>query len=55
MIPDDKLNQILNRHAMLERDMAANPDPETYVKLASEYSELGAIVVHSFPTTSSSI
>ena len=44
MIPDDKLNQILNRHAMLERDMAANPDPETYVKLASEYSELGAIV-----------
>ena len=24
--------------------MAANPDPETYVKLASEYSELGAIV-----------
>ena len=44
MIPDEKLNQILHRHASLERDMAANPDPETYVKLASEYSELGAIV-----------
>ncbi|MEZ5871134.1 MAG: peptide chain release factor 1 [Nitratireductor sp.] len=44
MIPDEKLNQILLRHASLERDMAANPDPETYVRLASEYSELGNLV-----------
>ena len=44
MLIDEKLDQLLKRHATLERDMAAGPDPETYVKLASEYSEIGEVV-----------
>ena len=32
------------RHQTLESDMAANPDPATYGKLAAEYSELGPVV-----------
>ena len=44
MLIDEKLNQLLKRHAMLENEMAAGPEPETYVKLASEYSELGEVV-----------
>ena len=44
MLIDEKLNQLLKRHETIERDMAANPDPETYVRLAAEYSELGHVV-----------
>ncbi|MCG6857111.1 MAG: peptide chain release factor 1 [Salaquimonas sp.] len=44
MLIDEKLDQLLKRHETLERDMAAGPDPETYVKLASEYSEIGEVV-----------
>ena len=44
MLNDDKLDQLVKRHALLERDMASNPDAETYVKLASEYSGLGEVV-----------
>ena len=44
MLIDEKLDQLLKRHEVLERDMAAGPDPETYVKLASEYSEIGEVV-----------
>ncbi len=41
---DEKLNRLSARHQNLERDMAANPDPATYGKLAAEYSELGPVV-----------
>ncbi len=44
MLTQEKLDQILNRHSALEQAMAANPDPEEYVKLASEYAELGNVV-----------
>lgn len=44
MLTQEKLDQLLNRHSTLEQAMAANPDPEEYVKLASEYSELGNVV-----------
>ena len=44
MLTQEKLDQILNRHSALEQAMAANPDPEEYVKLASEYAELGDVV-----------
>ncbi len=44
MLNNEKLDQLVRRHAGLERDMAANPDAETYVKLASEYSHLGEVV-----------
>ncbi len=44
MLIDEKLNQLLKRHSTLENEMAAGPEPETYVKLASEYAELGEVV-----------
>ena len=36
----DRLNQALKRFEMLESQMAAGPDPEAYVKMAGEYSEI---------------
>ena len=44
MLPRDKMTQLLDRHSELEQLMSSNPDPETYVKLASEFSELGPVV-----------
>lgn len=39
-LPQDRMQQMLKRFEMVEARMAANPDPESYVKLASEYAEL---------------
>jgi peptide chain release factor 1 len=39
-LPHDRIDQIVKRFDMLEAQMAAGPDPEAYVKLASEYAEL---------------
>lgn len=39
-LPQDRMDQLLKRFMMLEAQMADNPNPETYVKLASEYSGL---------------
>ena len=39
-LPRDRMDQVLKRFEMLEAQMAAGPEPEAYVKLASEYSEL---------------
>jgi peptide chain release factor 1 len=39
-LPRDRMNQLVKRFDMLEAQMAAGPDAEAYVKLASEYSEL---------------
>jgi peptide chain release factor 1 len=44
MLNDEKLDQLVKRHAAIESEMAAHPDAETYVKLASEYSNLGEVV-----------
>ncbi|WP_457302232.1 peptide chain release factor 1 [Phyllobacterium sp. P5_D12] len=38
------MDQLLKRFSMMETQMASNPDSETYVKLASEYSELEPVV-----------
>ena len=43
-IPQDRMDQLLKRFSMVETQMASNPDSDTYVKLASEYSELEAVV-----------
>jgi peptide chain release factor 1 len=43
-LPADKMDQMVKRFAMLETQMANGPDSETYVKLASEYSDLEEIV-----------
>ena len=44
MLVQEKLDQMLQRHAAIEAEMAEGPDPEQYVKLASEHSELEPIV-----------
>ncbi len=44
MLPVEKVNQLLARFSEIEGQMAANPDPETYVKLATEFSELTPVV-----------
>src|SRR5690606_24330252 len=43
-LPQDRMDQLLKRFSMIESQMASNPDSETYVKLASEYSELEEVV-----------
>lgn len=44
MLDTIKLKQLSDRHSTVEHQMAQNPDPETYVALASEYSQLGGVV-----------
>src|SRR5271154_2065086 len=44
MLPDQKLNALVARHAALERDLAAVVPPETYVKLSREFAELAPVV-----------
>lgn len=43
-LPRDRMDQVLKRFEMLEAQMADGPEPDKYVKLASEYSELQEIV-----------
>lgn len=43
-LPQERMNQLEKHFEMIESEMANNPDAETYVKLASEYSELQHIV-----------
>jgi len=44
MLPDQKLEALLSRHAALERDLAATMPTETYVKLSREFAELAPVV-----------
>ena len=44
MLVGEKLDQLLKRHGAIESQMAEGPDPETYVRLASEHSELEPVV-----------
>ena len=39
-LPQQRLDAVLKRFEMLEAQMAEGPDAETYVKLASEYSDI---------------
>ena len=43
-LPADTMNQMRERHAALEAQMAQGLDPETYVRLSSEYAELSPVV-----------
>jgi peptide chain release factor 1 len=44
MLPDQKLNALVVRHATLERELASPLPPETFVKLSRELSELSPVV-----------
>jgi peptide chain release factor 1 len=44
MLPDQKLNALVARHAALEHDLAASVPPDVYVKLSREFAELAPVV-----------
>jgi peptide chain release factor 1 len=44
MLPDQKLNALVVRHAALQRDLASALPTETYVKLSREFAELSPVV-----------
>jgi peptide chain release factor 1 len=44
MLPNQKLDALLTRHAALERDLSAALPAETYVKLSREFAELAPVV-----------
>jgi peptide chain release factor 1 len=44
MLPHQKLDALVTRHAALERDLAAALPAETYVKLSREFAELAPVV-----------
>jgi peptide chain release factor 1 len=44
MLPDQKLNALVVRHAGLERELTAALPAETYVKLSREFAELAPVV-----------
>ena len=43
-LPQQKLDALLNRHAMVESELATNLAPDTYVKLSREFAELGPVI-----------
>jgi peptide chain release factor 1 len=44
MLPQHKLDALLDRYRMIEHELASQVAPETYVKLSREFSELGPVV-----------
>jgi peptide chain release factor 1 len=50
MLPDQKLNAVVSRHALLERELATALPAEAFVKLSREFAELSPVVdaVNSF-------
>jgi peptide chain release factor 1 len=44
MLPEQKLDAILTRHATLEAELAGQTKPDTYVQLSRELSDLGPVV-----------
>jgi peptide chain release factor 1 len=44
MLPDQKLNALVMRHATIERELAGALPTETYVKLSREFAELAPVV-----------
>lgn len=44
MLPEHRLDALLNRHSMLEAELAGQLPAETYVKLSREFAELSPVV-----------
>ncbi len=44
MLPDQKLSALLDRRALVERELASGIAGDTYVKLSREHAELGPVV-----------
>ena len=43
-LPQHRLDALLARHAMVERELASGLSPDAYVKLSREFSELGPVI-----------
>ncbi len=43
-LPRERMDQVVKRFEMLEAQMAAGPEPEAYVKMASEYADIQELV-----------
>jgi peptide chain release factor 1 len=43
-LPHDRMDQLVKRFEMLEAQMSAAPDPEDYVRMASEYADIQDMV-----------
>jgi peptide chain release factor 1 len=43
-LPPQKLDALLNRHEMVQSELATNLPPETYVKLSREFAELAPVI-----------
>jgi peptide chain release factor 1 len=43
MLPDQKLNAVVTRHAMLERELSSALPADTFVKLSREFAELAPV------------
>ncbi|MGB3390532.1 MAG: peptide chain release factor 1 [Pseudaminobacter sp.] len=43
-LPRDRMDQVVKRFDLLEAQMAAGPDPDAYVKMASEYADIQEMV-----------
>jgi peptide chain release factor 1 len=44
MLPEQKLDALVTRHAALQHDLAGTLPPETYVKLSREFADLSPVV-----------
>jgi peptide chain release factor 1 len=44
VLPQQKLEALLSKHAMIERELSTSLSPENYVKLSREFSELGPVI-----------
>jgi peptide chain release factor 1 len=44
MLPEQKLDALLERHRMIESELASQLTPATYVRLSREFAELGPVI-----------
>ena len=44
-LPEQKLDALLARHALVESELASNLTPDVYVKLSREFAELEPVIV----------
>ena len=43
-LPEHRLDALLSRHAMIERELGSGLSTDDYVKLSREFSDLGPVV-----------
>ena len=54
ILPESKLDALLDRKSLVEAELSANPDPETFVRLSREFAELAPVTdaIEAYRTTS---